>query len=157
MQKKSKIILGIDPGLEKTGFGVIEVTKNSCISKDFGIFITRKTSSLPKRLCQIREDFEEIIHMWKPDLIAVEKLVFVKNVTSGLLVAQARGIILERSEFFKIPIQEFLPTAVKKAVTGNGGAPKLQIQTMVQKILSLDALPEPDDAADALAIALTAT
>ena len=153
---KQTIILGIDPGLETTGFGVVAYQNTKTEAKDFGVFVTKKRDTFPDRLHQIACDTAEIIRLWKPDVLAIEKLVFVKNVTNGLLVAQARGVIVEQAAAKGIRVVEVAPTEVKKSVTGNGQAPKIQVQNMVQMILKLPETPKPDDAADALAVAITA-
>ena len=152
----NKIILGIDPGLATTGFSVLEISGQTTLLKDFGVFLTQKTDSTAERLFQIGKDFEEILKKWNPDILAIEKLVFVKNVTNGLLVAEARGVVLEKAFAHGLKICEFLPTAVKSGVTGNGHASKNQMQKMVQVIFHLPEIPKPDDAADAIAVALCA-
>lgn len=147
---KSKLkILGIDPGLATTGFALIE--KEKIIS--LGVIITNKKTPLPERLSEILDEFEKIIIKNKPDKIVVEKLVFVQNVTSGIAVAHARGIILAIANKYKIPTEEIFPKDVKIRICGFGNAPKIQVQRMVQKIFKLTKIPKPDDAADALAIA----
>ncbi|MBI5414833.1 crossover junction endodeoxyribonuclease RuvC [Candidatus Peregrinibacteria bacterium] len=147
-------ILGIDPGLATTGFAILEVKNSEIELKDFGVFLTRKGDPLAERLHQISKDVAEICDTWNPHVLSIEKLIFVKNVTNGLLVTQARGIILENAVARGMQILEFMPTEVKANITGNGRAPKIQMQKMVQKILHLAEAPTPDDAADAIAIAL---
>lgn len=149
-------ILGIDPGLETTGFAVIEKKKEGITCLDYGVFLTDRKHPTATRLAQIATDLEEIITTWQPHVLGIEKLVFVKNVTNGLLVAQARGIVLLAAEQRKIHICELAPTEIKKQVTGNGRAPKGQIQNMVKMLFDLPEIPKPDDAADALAIAFSA-
>lgn len=151
MKNKLKI-LGIDPGLAITGFALIE---ESTIL-DFGVIITDKKIALPERLSEISDEFEQIIQKHKPDKIAVEKLVFVQNVTSGIAVAHARGVILAIGAKYKIPILEIFPKDVKLRICGFGNAPKIQVQRMVQKVFKLTKIPKPDDAADALAVAYAA-
>ena len=157
MNSSETLILGIDPGLERTGFAVISVGKKQVVPKDFGVFLTAKSLPRPERLCQIADDIDEIIRLWKPQILVIEKLVFMKNITNGLLVAEARGIIVERAARAGLQIQELLPTAIKKQVTGNGQASKAQMQKMVQILFRLPEIPQPDDAADALAIAFSGT
>ena len=151
--KNEKIILGIDPGLATTGFGAI------CGRKilDFGVIETAKEQTLPERLCQLASDFSQIMAQIKPQLVVVEKLIFVKNVTNGLQVAHARGVILQAIAAAQVECREILPKDVKLHVCGFGNASKLQVQTMVKNIFSMAQIPRPDDAADALAIAFSAS
>ena len=144
-------ILGIDPGTPTTGFAIIQGEG----VLDFGIIQTLKTDSAPERLKQICNDIKTICKKYKPDCAAIEELFFVKNIKTGIGVAQARGAIIATLASLGVEIAEYKPVEIKSAITGNGQAEKLQIQKMVQLILKLDELPQPDDAADAIAIALT--
>jgi len=150
-------ILGIDPGTATTGFGIIEKNKSKLSVIDYGVISTQKELPMPSRLLIIFQDIEEIIAKHQPDLIAVEQLFFARNVTTALTVGQARGIVLLAGEKASLKLLEFTPLQVKQSVTGYGQATKKQVQIMVQKILKMNILPKPDDAADALAIAICAS
>jgi len=151
------IILGIDPGTAITGYGVIEKegNTNKCIA--YGVIRTDKDKKMGDRLVEISKDLDSILDTYKPDLVGVEELFFCKNVTTAISVGQARGVILERIYNRGIKCMEFNPLTIKQAVTGYGKADKMQIQKTVQLWLKLDDIPKPDDAADGLAIALTAS
>jgi crossover junction endodeoxyribonuclease RuvC len=149
------LVLGIDPGTATTGFGLVEETEEKDLKViDFGVIQTSKDELPEKRLQQIYHDLQEIILLHRPDAAAVEKLYFQKNVTNALAVGQARGVVLLALTEAGIPITEYSPQDVKQSVTGYGAAEKRQIQLMVQTLLQLDVLPRPDDASDALAIAI---
>jgi len=148
-------ILGIDPGYETVGFGVIELVNSEWEAVDFGVIKTSKDLDFPERLLQIYDDLLVLINNFKPDLFAIEELFFVKNITNGLKVSEARGVMILAARQNEIPICEYAPNEVKMCVTGYGQAGKVQIQRTVQVTLNLAKKPQPDDAADALAIALT--
>lgn len=149
------LVLGIDPGTATTGFGLVEETEEKDLKViDYGVIQTSKDELPEKRLQQIYHDLQEIILLHRPDAAAVEKLYFQKNVTNALAVGQARGVVLLALTEAGIPITEYSPQDVKQSVTGYGAAEKRQIQLMVQTLLQLDVLPRPDDASDALAIAI---
>jgi crossover junction endodeoxyribonuclease RuvC len=148
------IILGIDPGLATVGFGVIEKTGNKVAYVDCGVIKTKAGTDISERLYIIKKDIEEILKTYKPDAVGVEELFFAKNVTNAIKVAQARGVILEMLYEQGLKFFNFTPLQVKSNLCGYGGADKIQVQTMVQRLLSLNKLPKPDDAADALAVAL---
>ncbi len=153
------IILGIDPGTATTGFGVIEKQrnkKNEFAILTFGVITTPKTDSDARRLKTLFEDITSLIKKYKPDRLGIEKLFFSSNQTTAMTVSQARGIVLLVAEQHRIPIFEFTPLQVKSILTGYGKADKKQMQFMVQKTFGLKTLPKPDDAADALGIALCA-
>lgn len=150
-------ILGIDPGTATTGFGVIEKTKGKFATIDYGAISTPKTLPMSNRLLILFNDIEEIIAKHQPDIIAVEQLFFARNVTTAISVGQARGVVLLAAQKADLNLKEFTPLQVKQSVTGYGQATKKQVQIMVQKILKLSSLPKPDDAADALAIAICAS
>jgi crossover junction endodeoxyribonuclease RuvC len=148
-------ILGIDPGLATIGFGIIELHPgHKQQTLDFGHIQTSPKFSTAERLNQIALDLEEICNKWNPMACAVEELFFGKNVTTGIKVAQARGVILQTLSRKGYPIFEYNPLQIKVAITSDGRATKTQIQKMVQMILGLSSIPKPDDAADALAIAI---
>lgn len=148
-------ILGFDPGTARLGFGVINKNGNSFVAGDFGIVETEAGLPKAERLRQIKNDIEELLESVKPDLVAVEELFFVNNITTGISVAEARGVILATAADFGCEIFEFKPMEIKQAICGNGHAEKKQVQCMVQRLLNLEVIPQPDDAADALAVALT--
>lgn len=153
----SYTILGIDPGIADTGYGVIEKDKSgnlTCLS--YGSVKTKAKTAMDERLEIINKELTKIIKKNKPKLIAVEQLFFCKNAKTALIVGQARGVVLLTARQNKIPATEFTPLQVKQAVTAYGQASKIQVQKMVKLLLNLDKLPEPDDAADALAIAICA-
>lgn len=144
-------ILGIDPGIGICGFGLVEHDQ----ALDFGVVTTVIGAPLPARLKELYEGLTEIVEMHKPDVISVEKLFFSKNITTGISVAEARGIVLLVAEQHNVPVFEYTPNEIKKTLTGYGSAKKGQVQDMVKLHLNLDARPKPDDAADALAAAIT--
>ncbi len=149
-------ILGIDPGTATTGFGVIDCEKNSLKFVDAGVILTLAGTDMPERLAIIFKELNQLIKEHKPQHVAVEQLFFARNVTTGITVGQARGVVLLAAARAKLPISEFTPLQVKQAVTGYGKADKKQIQEMVKTLLGLGSIPKPDDAADALAIAIAA-
>ena len=146
------VILGIDPGFAIVGFGVIRSENGRQALLQCGAVTTPAGLPLPTRLRQIADDMETLMLQFKPDAMAVEELFFNNNVTTGIGVAQARGVILVAAERFGVPIYEYSPSEVKLAVVGYGKAEKRQVMT--KRLLSLKAVPKPDDAADAVAIAL---
>lgn len=150
-------ILGIDPGTATTGFGVVQKNKGLLTSLDYGVVSTPKELPMSNRLLILFNDIEELIAKHQPDIIAVEQLFFARNVTTALTVGQARGVVLLAAQKADLPLVEFTPLQVKQSVTGYGQATKKQVQIMVQKILKMKELPKPDDAADALAIAICAS
>ena len=147
-------ILGIDPGTATTGYALVKSVGEGFESIDFGIIKTEPHEDNATRLAQICEDLEALVKEYKPDLAAIEELFFVKNVKTGIQVAQARGAMIATLTRLKVPIAEYKPVEVKSAITGNGQAEKQQVQKMVQLILNLESPPKPDDAADAIAIAI---
>ena len=148
------IILGIDPGYGLVGFGVLEKNGGNIRTLDFGCIETKKEDKLTRRLEIIADCMHQLIDRWKPDEMAIEKLFFNKNITTGIPVAQARGVILVAAQEKGIPIYEYTPSNIKMALTGMGKADKKQMQFMVKTLLGLKEVPKPDDAADALAIAI---
>lgn len=148
------IILGIDPGYERTGFGVIEYDKGKSSCLDYGVIKTDKGLEFVQRLQELHQDLKKIIQKYKPGLIAVEDLFFYKNVKTAIKVGQARGVVLLTCTMAGIKVCEYTPLQVKQGVCGYGKADKKQIQTVVKMLLKLDKLPQPDDAADALAVAI---
>ena len=150
------VILGFDPGLATLGYGVIEKDeKGKCTAIDCGIVQTPKGESLSVRLCMLEQAIETIIDKFKPDEIALEELFFAKNVKTAINVAHARGVLLLTANKKCGRIFEYTPLQIKQSLTGYGRADKKQIQKMVTSLLRLSKTPSPDDAADALAVALT--
>ncbi|BAZ43517.1 crossover junction endodeoxyribonuclease RuvC [Chondrocystis sp. NIES-4102] len=156
-------ILGLDPGIAILGFGTIICQTSQPINQvtdlvqleEFGVIQTEAKTPFSDRLCTIYDDLHSIIAELNPDLVAIEKLFFYK-MSHTITVAQARGVLMLVLGQANIPYVEFTPPEIKKALTGYGNAPKIEVQEAVARELSLDSIPRPDDAADALAIALTA-
>ncbi len=150
----AKIILGIDPGIADTGYGVIksEGSKLTCLT--YGSIKTDAKLDLISRLDILHRALDKIIKKYRPDLAAIEQLFFNKNVRTALIVGQARGVVLLTLKQNKLTIVDYTPSQVKSAVSAYGQASKLQVQKMVKLILNLKELPKPDDAADALAVAI---
>lgn len=148
-------ILGIDPGTGILGFGVIEAAKGKAQLVDAGVIRTPVKQDDALRLMTIYEELTDIIAQTKPQVMSVEKLFFAQNVTTAMTVAQARGVVLLTGMQAGLNIHEYTPLQIKQALTGYGRAEKKQIQEMVRVILNLKAIPRPDDAADALAAAIT--
>jgi crossover junction endodeoxyribonuclease RuvC len=148
-------IIGIDPGTGILGFGVIDVERNKARLVDAGVIRTPVKEDDAVRLLTIYEELTEIIKLNKPDMMSVEKLFFARNVTTAMTVAQARGVVLLCGMQAGLSIAEYTPMQIKQAVTGYGKADKKQMQEMVRVILQLKEIPKPDDAADALAAAIT--
>ncbi len=150
------ISLGIDPGTASLGYGFVrEHVDGSLEALRYGVIRTRSDTAMPERLFKIYRELAELIAEFQPDRAGVEELFFARNVTNAMTVAQARGVVLLSLQSAGIPMAEYKPNMVKQAVTGYGGADKAQMQEMVRLLLSLDAAPKPDDAADALAVAIT--
>lgn len=147
-------ILGIDPGYATIGFGVVEAERGQVHMVTYGAITTPAGIPLSRRLYQISIDMEDLISQVKPDVIAVEELFFNTNITTGIAVAHGRGVILCSAEKCGIPLYEYTPSQVKLAVTGYGKAEKHQVMDMTKRLLKLKSVPRPDDAADALALAL---
>ena len=148
------VILGIDPGVATIGFGVLRAERGKNALIQYGVITTPAGLPLSNRLIQISRDMEELIHTFHPDEMAVEELFFSKNITTGISVAHGRGVILLAAEKLGVPIFEYTPMQVKQAVAGYGAAEKKQVMLMTQRLLHMKQLPRPDDAADALAIAI---
>jgi len=149
-------IIGIDPGTAITGFGIIDVMKgNKAILVDAGVIRTVAHTPLPERLMTIHSDITELIKQYEPHQMSIEKLYFAKNVTTAISVAHARGVIVLAAQSAGLGVYEYTPLEIKQAMTGYGRATKAQIQEMVRIMLNLSKVPSPDDAADALAAALT--
>jgi crossover junction endodeoxyribonuclease RuvC len=147
-------VLGIDPGTAITGYGIVEGEGDSLTLVTYGAITTPANQPLPQRLQQIYRQLQALIAEWHPQSAAVEELFFSKNARTALVVGHARGVALLAIADAGLPIQEYKPAEVKQAVAGYGGAPKDQVQGMVQLLLGLEEIPRPDDAADALAVAI---
>jgi len=148
------IILGIDPGLAIVGWGVIESERGNVRPIAYGAITTPAHTDIEARLLMIQNDLETIINKYKPDEMAVEELFFNTNITTGIAVAEARGVILCTAHKLGVKISEYTPLQVKQAVVGYGKAEKHQVISMVTSILKLPKAPKPDDTADAVAIAI---
>ena len=148
------LILGIDPGTATTGYALLNAEGDVFDVVDFGVIKTKPSEENATRLHQICEDVESLVLKYKPDQSAIEEIFFAKNVKTGIKVAQARGAIIATLTRLGVEVHEYKPVEIKSAICGNGQAEKSQIQRMVQIILNLSTIPEPDDAADALAIAI---
>jgi len=144
-------IVGIDPGYATVGFGVADYARGKFEVVDYGAILTDADSDFEKRLVEIHADLSELIGLYKPDFLATERLYFTTNQKTAIAVAEARGVILLTFAERGIPVAEYTPLQIKQAVTGYGKAVKKQVQEMTAKILKLDAVPKPDDTADALA------
>ena len=148
------IILGIDPGVATVGFGIISETGGAPKPQRFGVITTPAGIRLALRLTQIHADVSELIRTFKPDAIAVEELFFNTNLKTAIAVAHGRAAVILAGEELGIPMFEYTPLQVKKAVVGYGHATKKQVMDMVRRLLDMPGPPKPDDAADALAVAI---
>ena len=149
------VILGIDPGLATVGYGVIEVNGDRRRMLQYGTINTKAGEPTPARLCSIFEAINQLMDIYQPDDVAIEELFFSKNITTGIAVGEARGVILVAVNRRTENLYEYTPMQIKQAVTGWGGADKRQVQQMVKILLNMQEIAKPDDAADALAVALT--
>jgi crossover junction endodeoxyribonuclease RuvC len=148
------VVLGIDPGTATLGWGLVREEGDNLSLLEYGAIQTPANTPLHERLLTIHTELTELLHRHKPAALAVEKLFFSKNVTTGISVAHARGVVLLAAAQAKLDIAEFTPMEVKQTLTGYGGADKAQMQTMVRLLLGLTEVPRPDDAADAVAVAI---
>ncbi len=150
------LALGIDPGTATTGYGLVRLERDGeLVAVKYGVIITPKDTTPPARLEMIYDQMNDLLKEFKPDTAAVEKLFFARNVTTGIAVGQARGVVMLALQKAGIEAFEYTPKEIKNAVAGYGGADKRQVQEMVRALLQLDSIPKPDDAADALAVAIT--
>ena len=148
------IILGIDPGLTNTGYGIISIKNNEPILIDYGIITPNKKESTSTRLFTIFSDVLELIESYNPNIFSIEDVFYSKNFKSALMLGHARGAAILAAAKYNIPVFEYSAKKVKQSITGNGNADKTQVQYMVMKIFKLNTLPKPLDASDALGIAL---
>lgn len=149
------IILGIDPGIAIVGYGVLSSEKGKFQAIDYGVITTSKDEKTPQRLALIEQGLNVLIDKYKPDCIALEELFFQNNQKTAITVAEARGVLLLTAVKRCSKLYEYTPLQIKQAITGYGNADKKQVQFMVKALLNLKQIPKPDDAADALAVALT--
>ncbi|GAB4463075.1 MAG: crossover junction endodeoxyribonuclease RuvC [Anaerolineales bacterium] len=150
------LALGIDPGTATTGYGLVRLLPDGeLVAVSFGIISTPKDASAPARLAMLYDQLRTLLQTHQPDTAAVEKLFFSRNVTTALAVGQARGVVILALQQAGLELFEYTPNEIKQAVAGYGGADKRQVQEMVRALLQLDSIPKPDDAADALAVAIT--
>ena len=147
-------VLGIDPGVATIGFGVIDADRATQRLVQYGVISTPAGLPLSRRLLLISQDMSQLLETFSPDEVAVEELFFSKNITTGIAVAHGRGVVLLEAERAGVPLYEYTPMQVKQAVVGYGGAEKKQVMLMTQRLLKMAQIPRPDDAADALAIAI---
>jgi len=148
------IVIGIDPGVARLGYGVIKVDKGVATPLCYGCIQTKAGRRQAERLLAIYMEITALLTKYPPDFLAIEKLFFTKNVTSAMSVSEVRGVILLAAEQHNIPVEEYTPNQIKQAITGSGRADKEQMQEMIKRLLHLDEVPKPDDAADGLSIAL---
>ena len=148
------IILGIDPGVATVGFGVVSYDRGTLTPVRYGVISTPAGDRLASRLSRIFHDVTELIDTFHPEVISVEELFFNTNITTGISVAHGRGAVLLAAEEQHVPLAEYTPLQIKQAITGYGRADKKQMMEMVRRLLNLPSVPRPDDAADALAVAI---
>jgi len=148
------LILGIDPGLATTGYGLVEEQDGDLALLECGTITTPAGLPVSERLQQLHEELSQLMHSWRPDGAAVEELFFSSNAKTAMLVGQARGVILLTLALHGLPVHEYTPMQIKQALVGYGGAGKAQMQRMVAMLLDLPEIPTPDDAADAVATAI---
>ena len=149
------LVIGIDPGTATTGYGLVREDEAGDLTiVDFGVILTPAKQPMPQRLLQIYQQLREIILLHQPESSAVEKLFFQRNVKTAISVGQGRGVAILALAVARIPVAEYTPLEIKQAVAGYGGADKNQVQQMVKVLLNLEEIPQPDDAADALAVAI---
>ncbi len=148
------LVLGIDPGTATTGYGLVEYRGGKEKLIKYGVILTSSSMEMPLRLCKINRELGMLLEESKPDAVAIEQLFYNKNSKTVITVAQSRGVAMMTAASAGVQVAEYTPLQVKQAVVGYGNAEKKQVQLMVQKILSMQQLPKPDDAADALAVAI---
>ncbi len=152
--KAEELILGIDPGTGTTGFGIIRIVNGKFVVVDYGCIRPTASKPLPERHKQIFEGVSALIEKYAPIALAIETQYVKNNVTSALKLGMARGVAMLAATLRQIPVFEYAPTVAKRAVVGKGNASKQQVQGMIKMLLSLSKIPEPEDAADALALAI---
>ncbi len=148
-------VLGLDPGLALTGYGVIqELSSGELCLLEYGVIATAADLPTAERLLEIARQFDILLQRHTPDVVAIEELFFARNVTTALVVGEARGVLILGAARAGVPVVEYRPMEIKQAVAGYGKAPKTQVQEMVRMLLNLDHIPQPDDAADGVAVAV---
>ena len=157
MNNLNNIVLGIDPGIADTGFGIVKVEGQKLFCLEYGSIKTDKKLDLSDRLVVLAKELERIIKKYKPKYLSIEELFFNKNVKTAITVAQARGVVLLLAKRNNLVIKNYTPLQIKQSVSCYGRADKNQVQKMVKLLLNLDCMPKPDDAADALAAAICAS
>ncbi len=149
------LVLGLDPGLAITGYGLVRESAQGTLSLiAYGAITTPAKQTLPERLLSIEQQLEGLLAQHRPDAVAIEELFFCRNVTTALVVGQARGVAILGAARHGLPVFEYKPMEIKQAISGYGRAPKSQVQEMVRMLLDLEEVPQPDDAADGLAVAI---
>ncbi len=149
------LVLGLDPGLAITGYGLVrESPSGEMTLVEYGTITTPAGEPLPQRLLTIDLELVALLQKYQPDVVAIEELFFCKNVTTALVVGQARGVAILNAARSGLPVHEYKPMAIKQAISGYGKASKAQVQEMVRLLLHLDEIPQPDDAADGVAVAI---
>jgi crossover junction endodeoxyribonuclease RuvC len=148
------IIMGIDPGFAITGYGIVKYEGNKFSVINYGAITTEASMALPQRLLEINNRLEELISIYNPNVVAIEELFFNKNIKTALTVGHGRGVAVLSAAKAGLEVFEYTPLQVKQAVVGYGRAEKAQVQQMIKAILNLQAIPKPDDVADALAVAV---
>lgn len=148
-------ILGIDPGLATTGWAIVDFTKEGIEVVEFGVISTTKGREVPDRLSEIFDDINAILEKFEPERAGIETLLFTNNISTAMSVAEARGVVSLAIERAGVPMNHYSPTQIKSSIAGNGRADKKQVQENVMRICNLEEFPKPDDAADAIAVAIT--
>lgn len=152
---RPSLVLGVDPGTAVTGYGVVRWDGRTATLVECGVIRTQPSDPLPQRLLEVHEGIREVIARHRPDTVAVEDIFYARNVRTTVVLGHARGAILLAAQMAGLTIREFAPTVIKKAITGRGSATKEQVQFMVARLLRLKSAPQPADAADGVAAALT--
>lgn len=153
-KKSSQIIIGVDPGTIVTGYGIISIDSSTCRALDFGCIRPPQKLKITDRYLIIYNSLDHLLEIHTPDALAIETQFVHRNVQSAMKLGMARGVVIVAAKKRGIPVIEYSPTKAKRAVSGHGHASKFQVQAMVQKLLNLSQIPEPEDAADALALAI---
>lgn len=151
---KERVVLGIDPGYAILGYGVLSVTGNKMTVLDYGVVETKKEETFPVRLDKLYTATKLLIEKFRPDCVAFEELFFARNTKTAMYVSAARGVCVLAAQQEGLPLYEYTPMQIKQAVCGNGHADKKQVQEMVKRLLGLEKIPKPDDAADGLAASI---
>lgn len=148
-------IMGIDPGTARAGWAIVDTNGSQLVTQSYGCITTTPTDTPAKRLLEIYETLQSLLRTYRPDCLAIEDLFYATNAKTVIPVGEARGVAMLAAAYYGIPVVSYTPLAIKRAVCGDGAADKKQVQRMVMRLLKLAQIPKPDDAADALATALT--